>query len=238
MLKRLLMRANHLVRLTVFRRRAFIRAVFGVEPVAAAEVQSYCEWATVLMRLVLRRYLQPRQALLDLGTGAHAVLAIYAKKYCPSAAVTATEVLQERVEWARRTIVRNEVDVECVQADLFDGIARSFDLVLLTPPAIPSADLLALGYKPQPQEGKTRLCWSGDGGIDGLDVIGPFLEELPAHLSLHGKAILCVNPSHCHPSKIAQLSGQAGLRIERVHRLPGIMNAYVLARPGTEREAA
>ena len=229
-LKLLLMRANHLVRVTLFRRRAFVRLLFGVEVIADSSLQTYCEWATILLRLRLHRHLEPGYRVLDLGTGAQALVAILAKRICPEASVLATDILPERVEWAHRTIAKNRVDVECRQADLFQGISGRFDLILLTPPAIPSGELRSLGFEQKTVAGLgTRYCWSGDGGQDGLDVIRPFLGELAEHLTDHGRGLVCVNPLHCSPQCIRELCERCALVVEHTYRLPGVMHGYVIA---------
>ena len=79
--KRFVLRANSLIRKYVFCRRGFVRVLFGIDVVALPTVQTYCEWATIMLRFVMKRYIRPGISILELGTGAHAILAIFAKKH-------------------------------------------------------------------------------------------------------------------------------------------------------------
>lgn len=228
--KRLLMRANGAVRRHVFGRPAFIRTVFGVEVVAPVEVQTYCEWPSVLLRLVVGRYVGPGDRVLDVGTGAHALLAIHLKRRLPGAAVVGTDILAERIDFARRTADRNGADVSLRVADMFRGVEGRFDLVLINPPAIPSGELAELGFQPRSYPGLgSRRCWSGDGGNDGLDIIRRFLDGVAGMLTPRGRAVMAVNPSHCSAATVRRLCRARDLSVLRTHCLPGVVNAYVLA---------
>ena len=228
--KQVLMRANALVRKSAFSNRTFIRLLFGVEPLASATVQSYCEWSTILQRFILGRHMPRGARVLDLGAGAHAMLAIHVKKRFPDAVVLATDIVPERIEYAMRTVDRNGADVRCLVADVFERVPGRFDLILFDPPAIPTEDLASLGFEPKACEGLgERRCWSGDGGDDGLNVIRHFLAGAGERLTDRGRAIMCVNPLHCGRERLSALCHGAGLEVCRVHSLPGIVNAYVLA---------
>jgi len=228
--KRLLLRINRVIRRCLFSRRSFIRAVFGARMVAPFAVQTYCEWPSILQRLVVKRYIHPGARILDMGAGAHALLAIFIKKRFPGASVLASDVVPERVAWAGRTVEDNGVDVSCVRADVFKGLSGRFDLILFAPPVIPTGELAELGleWKSHPGLG-VRRCWSGDGGPDGLDIIRVFLKEVSSRLTPNGRAVLSINPIYCRAVRAVGLARDAGLVVQRIHRLPGIANSYVLA---------
>jgi methylase of polypeptide subunit release factors len=228
--QRLLVRVNALIRAHVFCRRPFIRALFHVDVVAPPTVQSYCEWESLAIRALLRKYLRPEMRVLDVGTGAHALLAICVKKRAPSAVVLGTDILPERVALACDTVRHNKVDVACEVADMFDRVDGRFDLVLFNPPAIPTEELAERGFDWQEVSGVgKRRCWSGDGGGDGLDIIRSFVEGLGQRLMEHGRALLSVNAARFDLNDLRSLHENAKLRCERVHRWPGIVNTYVLA---------
>ena len=233
--RRLLMWANRATRRLVFTRRAAVRVVFGVETVAPLR-HSYFEWGTVLQRKLVRRYVRPGHRVLDLGTGPHALVAIYVKKHVAGVSVVASDILPARVEWARRTAARNGADVTCVEADMFDGVEGRFDTILCFPPCVPSGDLVELGASPElhPRLGLRRV-WRADGGPDGLDLIRRLAGGLNDRLAEGGKAVMCVNPVHVRPARILAVSRAAGVRVVRIERLLGIMNAYILERHGNRR---
>lgn len=225
----ILIKLNGLFRTYLFSKRRFIRFLFDVDVVVPSNIQSYCEWGTILQRFIMHRYIRPGARILEIGTGAHAILAIFAKKCYPEASVLATDILTERISFARKTAAANRVDVTFKGTDMFKGIEGRFDLILFNPPAIPSSDLEKLGFelKSYPSLG-VRRCWSGDGGPDGLDVIRAFLNGLKEYLTVQGHAIISVNPIHFGVNHLGSLFQNAALTIERVHRFPGITNAYIL----------
>jgi methylase of polypeptide subunit release factors len=237
-MKLLLMRVNELVRKCLFCRQGFIRWVFGIRMVALPTVHSYCEWGTILQRLILARYVRQGDRVLDLGTGAHAIMAVFVAKRFPNIHVVATDILPERVLLAQQTAAANQTHVVCMASDLFEGVAGSFDLVLFNPPAIPSRELADLGFSLKTVPGLgSRRCWSGDGGDDGLREIRRFLMTVESYLTERGRAILCVNPAHCGRKKIKQFCRMAGLKVQRIHTILSFTNAYVISRdtPGNDR---
>lgn len=230
--KRYLLVLNKIIRKNVFCRRGFVRVLFGVRVAAPHTVQSYCEWGSVMLRFVMTRYIRPGAKVLDVGTGAHAVLAIFAKKRFENVSVVATDIQEETVSWASETAAKNTVDVGCVVADVFEGINDRFDIILCNPAYIPSSVLEALGYKPEGDRGLvTRRCRVADGGPDGLGMIRSFMHGLAEHLTGQGRAIMCANPFHCSERRLIRLVRSAHLTVERIHRWPGIMNVYVVTVP-------
>ncbi len=238
-LKRCLMQVNSVIRRRAFSSPRLARWLFGVDVLAPPEMQSYCEWGTILQRIIMPRYVRQGARILDLGTGAHGMLAIYSKQTFPDVAVVATDILAERVDLARQTAARNDADVECIVADMFHGLSGRFDVILFYPPVIPNGELEEMGYelKTCPGLGSTR-CWSGDGGTDGREVIRLFLSGVNDYLTDNGRAIMCVNPAHLRPGEVRELCANAGLPIQRTHTLPGISIAYIITRKKhTHKEA-
>jgi methylase of polypeptide subunit release factors len=74
-------------------------------------------------------------------------VAIFTNKNYPNVSVLATDILPERVSFAKKTVAKNHVNVECVAAEMFEGIVGNFDLIFFYPPSIPSYELEKLGYK-------------------------------------------------------------------------------------------
>jgi release factor glutamine methyltransferase len=227
--KRLLMKLNGFIRSHLFSRRWFIKLIFNVVVTTSPEIQSYCEWGTIFQKTLLKKYLKSGFKILDVGTGAHALLAIYAKKYTKDITVLATDILPERINYAQENALENNCEIDFKVTDMFNGIENKFDLVLFNPPAIPSSELEKLGFELKTYNGiGSRRCWSGDGGKDGLDAIRSFLENLAKYLSEHGKAILTVNPIHCSLDQISQINQMNGLTINRRHSFFGIINAFII----------
>jgi methylase of polypeptide subunit release factors len=233
--KRSLRFANRLVRTHLFCRKKFIHWVFGIRVVAPSTVHSYCEWGTILQRLILRKYIRRGDCILDLGTGAHALIAVFAAKRFPGVKVVATDILPDRVSMARETATANRVNISCLATDLFEGLTDEYDLVLFNPPPIPSNELAELGYtlKSYPGLG-ARRCWTSDGGSDGMHEIRRFINTVGNHLTERGRAMVCVNPVYCDRTIIQNLCRESGLTLECIYTLLGFTNAYVMA-PGNSQ---
>ena len=228
------MGVNRFIRKNLFNRRVFIRLVFNVNVITEPSRQSYCEWQSILLRLILKRYITPDCKVFDVGTGAHALISIYSKKQFQDIKILATDIVPERVEWAQKTAEENDVDIECRVVDMYDGINDKFDLLLINPPAIPSSELEKLGYELCEYPGiGVRRCWTGDGGSDGLDVIRRFLNGAAEHLTDKGRVIMTVNPMHCSTDTVFELCRNAGLKIERIHKIPVVTNGYVASAEST-----
>jgi methylase of polypeptide subunit release factors len=228
LLKHFFMSMNARVRRRIFARPSFIRRYFRVEVMAPSELQSFCEWSSILQHRIAPKYLSSTGSVLDMGTGAHALLAIDLKKRFPQARVAATEILPDRMAWAKKTAERNAVALEFFEGNLFCNVPGRFDLILFDPPAIPSRELAELGFESKSYPGLgSRRCWSGDGGCDGLEIIREFLDQASRHLTPAGRLIIAVNPIHCGAEAMCELIQTRGLRLERIHRIPGIVNAYV-----------
>ena len=228
LMKRLLVRVNGVIRKRLFTQRSFIRLLFDLDVLASATGQ-LCNWGTIHQRLIVHRYIRHETKILEIGTGAHAIVAIFVKKHFPDVSILATDILPERIYLAKKTVGKNQVSVACTVADMFGGIAGKFDLILFYPPAIPSHELEELGCKLESYPGLgSRRGWSSDGGSDGLDVIRAFLDGVRGHLEAQGLAMVSVNPIQCDVARFKKLCQNAGLLIKRIHRLPVIMNTYVL----------
>jgi release factor glutamine methyltransferase len=93
---------------------------------------------------------RPRVA--DVGTGTGAI-ALALKHERPDAEVLATDASAGALALARENAVANGLDVELVQADLLDGLAGPFDLVVSNPPYVGEEELAdlqpELAYEPR-----------------------------------------------------------------------------------------
>jgi len=123
-----------------------------------------------------------RGRALDLGTGS-GLLAILCARM--GASVLATDLNPHALALARRNAGRNGVEIEVLRADLFEGVAGKFDLVLFNPPYLPTG--------PGDLTGDRWLDLSVDGGRDGLAPARRFLEGLGAHLAPRGRALTLVS---------------------------------------------
>ena len=103
---------------------------------------------------------EPR--VVDVGTGTGAI-ALALKLERPDARVIATYRSADALALARENAEANGLDVELVEADLLDGLAGPFDLVVSNPPYVAADELVSLepelAHEPQDalvDRGQTR----------------------------------------------------------------------------------
>ncbi len=124
--------------------------------------------------------------LIDVGTGSGAI-AIAIAVHRPDLEIWATEYSPEALAVAHKNIVANKIDVTLQQADLFEGIAGSFDTVVCNLPYL--ADDADLMPEVQKEPGVALF-----GGPDGLDIYRRFLAQLPNHLNPGGQLFTECDP--------------------------------------------
>lgn len=120
--------------------------------------------------------------ILEIGTGSGCIAIATALAF-PHATVVATDVSAGALDVARRNVRRHGVAdrVQLVQADLLDGIAGRFDLVLSNPPYVPVGDLVDM---PPEYAQEPHLALAG--GADGLALVRRILQDAADHLHRDG----------------------------------------------------
>lgn len=161
---------------------------------------------------LLREAGAPR--VLDLGTGCGAIAVALAREL-PRARVTATDVSEEALRYARRNARRNGVEgrVRFLRADLFAGLrgGPAFDLILSNPPYVPSPDIERL----MPEVSRHEPVGALDGGPDGMRFLRAIVREAPARLRPAGCLLL-----EMAPDQIPRCA--ADVRLTRAFREPWV----------------
>lgn len=104
-------------------------------------------------------------AVVDVGTGGGAIALSIADEH-PGAQVLATDLSLEALALARENAERLGLPVELVEADLLDGVAGPFDLVVSNPPYVTAAELPAL--QPEVRDWEPRLALVDEGQTERL----------------------------------------------------------------------
>jgi release factor glutamine methyltransferase len=174
--------------------------------------------AWMLIDAVRSATLQPRAATLDLCSGSGAVAVAAALRGVRSA--TAVD-LHRRSAWTARMNARlNGVRVRALHGDLFEPVAgRRFDLVTANPPYVPAPPGIA------PERGDP--AWNA--GRDGRAVIDRIIEQLPAHLTPGGCALLVQSSVTGTRETLDRLS-EAGLEPTIVQRRRGPLGPILAGR--------
>lgn len=107
----------------------------------------------------------PSPRVADVGTGTGAI-ALALKDERPDATVVATDASADALALAGANVEATGLDVELVHADLLDGVAGPFDLVVSNPPYVLAAELAAL--EPEVREWEPRAALVDDGQASRL----------------------------------------------------------------------
>lgn len=212
------------VRGRVFRSRLLARLLFRAEFGPLGPDDAYFDATTpVLVRYVAAR-VAPGSRVLDLGTGAAAVIGLALWRRCGCRVVSA-DVSAELVALARENVRRNRAPIQVVRSRFFDGVDGPVDGVVFNPPYVPSR----VGERRALAESR-RTQW--DGGDDGGAVVREFCREL-AGLGRRVTAWVGVNRRHL-PAVLMEAAVAAAppLRMRAVHRsrfLP--VDVYEIAAP-------
>ncbi len=119
--------------------------------------------------------------VLDLCCGSGA-LAVTLALERPLAQVTASDISEAALSYARKNILGNSARVTLVQGDLWEAVGdRVFDVVVSNPPYIPDGEMPLLQAEVR-REPEAALR----GGEDGLSFYRRILAGLPGHLSPGG----------------------------------------------------
>lgn len=112
--------------------RIFIKTFLGIRtgrPRAGYQIG----FSTLLMIKALKKFAGKESRVLDIGTGPFAIHAIWLVKNI-GCHVTATEINDDYLSNANDTCRLNNVNIEIIKSDLFNGIKNEFDLILFNPP--------------------------------------------------------------------------------------------------------
>ena len=180
------------------------RWLFGFYPAKALWGQ-YWDWTTLALRSVLRRYLKPDMALLDMGCGPYAVLSRFAPRKLNCRSVTGADHCQELIDYARQTDPESGIAYVC--SDLFDSISGRFALIVFNAPYIEADRGEQKGSFPTSLTRK-RFC----GGKEGVQTIARFLQDAPSYLQPGGKVLLGVNHYHIGREAVRSEIFRSGLR--------------------------
>lgn len=139
--------------------------------------------ASLLLAETAIRVLDPKQKILEVGTGC-GVVAIAIAKFVSHAHVVATDINPEAVSVAKQNAQRNNVNLKVLLADLYTPFQdEEFDVIVIHPPAIP--------YLPETDWGMSKgMGIATNGGLDGSDLLIRFIADAKRCLKKNGKLLL------------------------------------------------
>ena len=190
------------------------RRLFAVDFLPLDERDVYFDVTTPLLVRAAKRRLGRGLRLLDMGTGACAVvgLALWRRTGCD---VVATDIHPRILEQASANVALNRAPIRVVHSRFFDQLDEEFDVVAFNPPYVPSH------LAEDPTYGRP-FDFQSNGGADGTSVVGEFLDAFAAK---GGNAVACLAINGLFvPAKRARALVQTrrDLVLKDVERIPGL----------------
>jgi release factor glutamine methyltransferase len=120
--------------------------------------------------------------VLDLCTGSGAIAIAVAKN--SNAKVSAIDISKQALSLAENNAKKNNVKVEFIQSDLFNGLKKSkkYDIIISNPPYISSSEIEKLDIEVKKYDPRLAL----DGGEDGLDFYRKIISSARERLNKGG----------------------------------------------------
>jgi len=184
--------------------RGLFRGIFGFEPPEASRGQ-YWDWTTLALRGSMIRFCQDGMEVLDMGCGAYAVLARFARARFACKSITAVDSCKDVIDFASESDSTPLISYH--HSDLFDCGLGLFDLIVFNAPYLVEQKAEELGMI-QDEEFRERFC----GGTDGAATIRSFLANCPKHLKADGLVLLGVNHYHIKAEVIQAAISRSALK--------------------------
>lgn len=139
----------------------------------------------------------PGEQVLEMGCGTGLIACHIAHA---GGVLTAVDVNPSAVACTANNLMRNRLEGTVLESDLFSRLEGRFDLIVFNPP-----------YLAVVEEGVLERAWAG--GESGLDVLGPFLDQVREHLSPGGRVLLLLSSEMDQAGLANLLSGFSHQRV-------------------------
>jgi release factor glutamine methyltransferase len=123
----------------------------------------------------------------EVGVGSGCI-AVSIAHSLPATTAVVTDISPAAITVATRNAKRHDVDarIDFREADVFEGVTGSFDMIVSNPPYIPDEQIEALQTEVRDFEPRRALS----GGRDGTDVISRIVAEAPKFLKPGGSLLM------------------------------------------------
>lgn len=218
-MKSLLQRATSLV----FRSRLFARFAFNLDLGPLKNEDHYCDSVTLVLLQRVCKDLTPDTRVLDMGTGAVAVISLVLWKRI-GCKITAVDINPEIAALARESIRRQGASIPVICSRFFEKVDQPFDIVIFDPPYVSTQEGLEANLP-----ANRRSQW--DGGHDGAKVIENFVDAFKG-LNKNVKVYMGVNHWHVAREKVLKLlNDSTGICLHEVYRHPLLpVDVYVFTK--------
>ncbi|MDR2266230.1 MAG: peptide chain release factor N(5)-glutamine methyltransferase [Christensenellaceae bacterium] len=124
--------------------------------IARSESELLAEQAII----VAKNFSNPK--IIDMCTGSGSIAIAIAKNV--DCQITAIDISEEAIELASENAQKNDVEIKFYTSDMFENITDTYDIIVVNPPYIKTADIEKLDASVRDYEPHNAL----DGGSDGL----------------------------------------------------------------------
>lgn len=136
--------------------------------------------------------------ILDMCTGSGAI-AVSCAKFITNSKVIAADISVDALDVTQKNILKNNVNVETIQTNLFEKIQDTdFDIIVSNPPYIETEVIRTLDL-----EVRNEPIIALDGGQDGLDFYRKIIDE--AYKFLKPNGYLCLEIGYNQKEKVIKL---------------------------------
>ncbi|XRP96364.1 HemK2/MTQ2 family protein methyltransferase [Methanocaldococcus sp. 16A] len=126
--------------------------------------------------LLLRNLVDVKnKEVLEIGVGTGLISIACAKKGAKK--VVGVDINPYAVKLAKENAKLNNVDIICLESDLFENVTGKFDVILFNPPYLPTSDEDKID---------SYLNYAFDGGKNGREILDRFIDNLPNYLKKGG----------------------------------------------------
>lgn len=162
--------------------------------------------------------------ILDLGTGSGCLLLSALREYADATGVGVDQSVEALTVAARNAAILNlSPRCEMLRSNWCSNLTGIFDVVLVNPPYIPTADIAALDDDVRMYEPHAAL----DGGVDGINCYRRIIDELAPHVKTG--TLLLFEVGIGQAEHVAALSAAAGWNVmEYATDLAGISRVVAL----------
>jgi release factor glutamine methyltransferase len=138
--------------------------------------------------------------LLELGCGS-GIISLYARQ--KGAIVTASDINPIALEYLEKASKMNELELRCVQSDLFDGLqSESFDYIIINPP-----------YYPKQAKNIKEQAWFC--GLD-FEYFQKLFKQLPEFVNAHNQVYMILSED-CEIDRIKGIATDNNLSMTVIH---------------------
>ncbi len=146
----------------------------------------------ILASLILKELSEGPKELWDLCTGS-GCLGLAVKKGCPNIIVRLSDVSKEALAVAQANATQNNLDVDCLEGDLFAPFAgKKADVIVCNPPYVTPEEYEELEDEVRAFEPRCAL-------VGGLDFYRRLAADLPTYLHPNGKVFLEIGTGQGEP---------------------------------------